>query len=139
MMTWRKKMKSFSANTTKSIKNRDSSKTSFLPTSLIKRKLQINDYSAWSRGTNKDLTTIKNIVIGLLCELNRALDTMSIDIISEQLFNIDIRGNLNELNVSFMSNRYVMACNLLSDEYSVTTGPPQGSILCTPSSLHKPL
>lgn len=76
-------------------------------------------------------TMTKNIVTGVLFDLNRAFDTSSIEIISEKLSNIGIRGDWNKLIISFLSNRYfkVKQGNILSDDYSDTTGTPQGSIL----------
>lgn len=73
----------------------------------------------------------KNYVMGVFFDLSNAFDTLDIAFVSEKLFNLGIRGILNDWIVSYLTNRKlcVKIDKETSEKYDINIGTPQGSIL----------
>lgn len=72
-----------------------------------------------------------NYVIGLFFDFSSAFDTINISFVAEKLEKIGIRGNINDWLTSYLSDRslFVKIEDSLSDEYELSIGTPQGSVL----------
>ena len=78
-----------------------------------------------------ELLDKNNIVVAIFFHLSRAFDTIHISFISQKIYNIGIRGPLNEWFQSFLSHREIMVKidNVYSDSKNINIGTPQGSVL----------
>lgn len=72
-----------------------------------------------------------NYVVVLQFDLSKAFDTLDINYIVSKLFNLGIRGNILEWLHSYLINRKIIVKigTHFSDEYNVSLGVPQGSVL----------
>ena len=70
-------------------------------------------------------------VCGVFVDLEKAFDTVHHDILCDKLREYGLRGNVNDLLKSYLSNRkqYVSINGFNSNEMNVTCGVPQGSSL----------
>ena len=70
-------------------------------------------------------------VCGIFIDLEKAFDTVSHDILCQKLEYYGIRGNVNKLFQSYLSNRkqYVSINGSVSEISDITCGVPQGSSL----------
>lgn len=70
-------------------------------------------------------------IMAIFFDLSRAFDTVDKVFVSSKLYNLGIRGNLNEWIQSYLTNRHfiIKIGNTFSDTYSCDTGTPQGSVL----------
>lgn len=69
--------------------------------------------------------------VGIFLDLSKAFDTVSIPILLDKLEQLGIRGSVNHLFGSYLSDRrqIVFVDNISSDEELITFGVPQGSVL----------
>uniref|UniRef100_A0A1Y1NIN0 Reverse transcriptase domain-containing protein n=1 Tax=Photinus pyralis TaxID=7054 RepID=A0A1Y1NIN0_PHOPY len=70
-------------------------------------------------------------VVSIFFDLTRAFDTVDKAFVSDKLYNLGIRGSINNWFVSFLEERRIMVRvnNVLSDEFKLDLGTPQGSVL----------
>lgn len=73
----------------------------------------------------------KRYVMGVFFDLSNAFDTLDIPFVSKKLFNLGIRGIINDWIVSYLTNRKLLVKidKEMSEKYNVNIGTPQGSIL----------
>ncbi|MCP4485710.1 MAG: reverse transcriptase family protein, partial [Flavobacteriaceae bacterium] len=79
----------------------------------------------------KNAMDAKKLTCGIFIDLTKAFDTVDHDILLKKMHNYGIRGNVNNLFKSYLSNRqqYVKVNNANSETKPVTCGIPQGSVL----------
>ena len=70
-------------------------------------------------------------VVTLQFDLSKAFDTLEVDYISSKLFNLGIRGNILDWIHSYLTNRQMIVRigTHFSEEFNVSRGVPQGSVL----------
>ena len=79
----------------------------------------------------RELLDKGNYVCGVFVDLEKAFDTVHHDILCDKIKAYGLRGNVNDLLKSYLSNRkqYVSINGFDSDQRNVTCGVPQGSSL----------
>ena len=79
----------------------------------------------------KNAMDAKKLTCGIFIDLTKAFDRVDHDILLKKMHNYGIRGNVNNLFKSYLSNRqqYVKVNNANSETKPVTCGVPQGSVL----------
>ena len=72
------------------------------------------------------------VPVGVFLDMSKAFDTLNHDILHDKLSYLGISGISKDLLASYLSNRqqYVRFDNQNSEIAQITTGVPQGSILC---------
>ena len=94
---------------------------------LIQLKLQLGDFIQHINDTIDN----NDIVVGIFFDLSRAFDTLHADFVSDKLYNLGIRGNINKCLISYLTQRkfYVRQGDVKSKQYNIDIGTPQGSVL----------
>lgn len=110
---------------------------------LIKYKIITTNQHGFQQNKSVETATIQllqfvysemdkqNHVVGLFFDLSKPFDTLNVDFVEHKLQKLGIRGLALNLIKSFLTDRklHVKICGTISENYDVTQGVPQGSVL----------
>nr|CAI5818761.1 unnamed protein product [Callosobruchus analis] len=78
-----------------------------------------------------DMIDVGDYTVAIFFDLSRAFDTVTSKFVSDKLQAMGIRDPINSWLTSYLDNRkvYVKICDAKSEEFELSSGTPQGSVL----------